>query len=141
VVTVHLEEEGESSNGTPDPAKNHHRALRTNRILEFTILKTTSIKDIKLFIMNKKTISPISQQIRYKNRILEADETMESIGLLVKDELRCILLEEKDSNGNHGTEGFGGTALVGAVPCPQCTLLNPPGSLMCTACELHFGFE
>jgi hypothetical protein len=71
-------------------------------------------------------ISPICQRLYYtdSSRELDSQETIETIGMLSGETMRCEVIEEEDEDGiemseGKGTqrhpEGFGGTALTGRI--------------------------
>jgi hypothetical protein len=65
---------------------------------------------------------------------------MQALGVVEHDEIWCEILEDQDDfevlDGRPAEEGFGGTALVGNIECPQCTLLNQASALACDACGM-----
>ncbi|WVF71134.1 hypothetical protein IAT40_005931 [Kwoniella sp. CBS 6097] len=124
------------------------------------ISKSTSIRDLKVEIMRRKKLSPISQRLIHNGRELDkSDETMESIGYLAGDEIRLEEIEEGDEDdimdmdirmdgdiGDFGgakkvngrVEGFGGTALLSRIACPQCTYENAGYAKSCEMCYAEF---
>ena len=77
--------------------------------------------------------------MRYNGvELSDGDKTMQDLGVVEKDEIWCEILEDQDDfevlDGR--LEGFGGTALVGNIACPQCTLLNQASALACDACGM-----
>lgn len=126
------------------------RTSKSDKIDIPDITKSTTVKDIKVAILEQTSISPISQQLYYNDRLLESSDTVGEIGILADSDLRCVVLEEDEAimNGKtdgvreDGNAGFGGTALVGGgISCPDCTLYNPAGSISCEACGRPFGFD
>lgn len=127
------------------------RTSRSDKINIPDITKSTTVKDLKVAILEQTSISPISQQLYYSDRLLDtAAETVGEIGILADGDLRCVVLEEDETMMNGKTNGartdedagFGGTALVGGgISCPDCTLYNPAGSIACEACGRPFGFD
>jgi hypothetical protein len=138
-TTLRVMFEGEEPSVQPGT----RRSIRSkSKSVNVTIKKTMTIKDLKVEILHVTRISPISQELYYRDRPLELNETMESLGVLAKDEIRCVELEEKEMDEvGVGVEGFGGTVLVGRISCPDCTYVNAPGVVACDMCARPFGFD
>ncbi|WWC94448.1 hypothetical protein V866_001294 [Kwoniella sp. B9012] len=124
--------------------------------------KGTSIKEIKIHIMNKTggRLTPIQQKISYHGRELGSDETIGSIGFLKGDELELEEMVEavdidddevevvQDENGDgvkkkkrRVNEGFGGTALLARIACPDCTFENDDAASSCEMCMRPFKMD
>ncbi|KAK8864691.1 hypothetical protein IAR55_001943 [Kwoniella newhampshirensis] len=121
-----------------------NRALRSHSTKEIKVevSKSTTIRDLKVEILQETRIVPILQKLFYKDRELESDETLGGIGYLKDDEIKLVEIEEvedadDDVNGPTG-EGFRGTALLSRIACPDCTLENDGAALCCEACGRPF---
>lgn len=89
--------------------------------------KATSVRDIKVEILQQKRLTPILQKLLYKGRELDSEETLDSIGFLAGDEMTLIELEEDEEIGDHVRptgEGFGGTALSARIGGFGCLCLR-----------------
>ncbi|WWC69883.1 uncharacterized protein I206_103826 [Kwoniella pini CBS 10737] len=113
----------------------------------FTGTKETSIKDLKVHIMNKTQgrLTPIQQKLYYKGKELASEDTIGSISFLLGDHLNVEeIIEDIDidsdvveierSHNNGREEGFSGTALFGRIPCPDCTFENDGAARSCEMC-------
>ncbi|OCF60862.1 hypothetical protein L486_00506 [Kwoniella mangroviensis CBS 10435] len=121
--------------------------------------KDTFIKDIKIHIMDKTggRLTPIQQKLSYHSRELGSDETIGSIGFLKGDELELEEMFEavdigdddevdvaEEGGGNakkkkrRVNEGFGGTALLARIACPDCTFENDGAAASCEMCMRPF---
>lgn len=62
-------------------------------------------------------ISPICQRLFFDDREVEADETIESLEVLVGDTIRCVTVEEEGDIEDvvPVAEGFDGTALLDRI--------------------------
>lgn len=88
-------------------------------------------------ILQVKQLSPIYQLLRYNGtELVDASQTIADLGIVEHEEIWCEVLEDQDDEmlGGRAAEGFGGTALVGNIACPTCTLLNQGSALACDAC-------
>ncbi|WWC62222.1 uncharacterized protein I303_104817 [Kwoniella dejecticola CBS 10117] len=116
----------------------------------FTGSKATSIKDLKVHIMNKTQgrLTPIQQKLYYQGNELSSEDTIGGISFLLGDHLEleevveAIDIDGDDveadesciQNGRRRAEGFGGTALFGRIPCPDCTFENDGAAASCEMC-------
>nr|XP_031859483.1 uncharacterized protein CI109_005131 [Kwoniella shandongensis]KAA5526555.1 hypothetical protein CI109_005131 [Kwoniella shandongensis] len=121
-----------------------NRSLRSHSTKEIKVeaSKSTTIKDLKVEILQETRIVPILQKLYYKGQELGSDETLGGIGYLKNDEIRLVEIEETGEMGEdvrpNGGEGFGGTALLSRIACPDCTLENDVAALCCEACGRPF---
>lgn len=78
------------------------------------VQKDTPIKEVRLHIYETWKVSPLSQRLFLKDREVDASETIESLQIAQGDYLCLEEVEEADDFGQDGgSEGFGGTALIG----------------------------
>ncbi|WWC89000.1 uncharacterized protein L201_003917 [Kwoniella dendrophila CBS 6074] len=144
------------TNGRLMNVNNTYTRSKANRF-DIEAKRETSIKDIKVEIMNrtKGKLTPIQQKIYYKGRELASDETIGSLAFLLGDELElveAVEIEAIDIDGDEdgdelalvassrsrSNEGFGGTALLSRIACPDCTFENDGTAASCEMCMRPF---
>lgn len=98
----------------PAESKNKRRASARSKQMYVDVEKGTAIKDIRLHIYEQWKISPLSQRLFLRGNEVDASDTVESLRIVEGDWLCLEEIEEADDFGPEGgTEGFGGTALIG----------------------------
>ncbi|WRT66676.1 uncharacterized protein IL334_003636 [Kwoniella shivajii] len=125
---------------------NGYRSTRSKSTKEIHVSATrdTSVKDLKIEVMEVTKFTPIHQRIKYKGRELDSSETIGSIGFLKGDELtyeEIVEFDDIDEDGelvNCNGEGFGGTALLSRIACPQCTFENDGAASACKPFNMEF---
>ncbi|WVQ80125.1 hypothetical protein IAT38_002226 [Cryptococcus sp. DSM 104549] len=131
---------------TPASRSSGSRSLRSRyKQIQVEAAKSTSVRDLKVEILEQTGITPILQKIFYKERELESDETIGGLGFLKGDELVMVEIEEEgepDEEGKpNGGEGFGGTALLARIACPDCTFENDGSATCCEMCGRPFKYS
>ncbi|WVR06745.1 hypothetical protein IAU60_003780 [Kwoniella sp. DSM 27419] len=124
------------------------RSSRSGATREYSVeaVKETTVKDLKVEIMQRTGLSPISQRLFYAGRELASEETLHSMEYLQGDEMILEEVQEvQDIDDDDVTlrhplrdEGFGGTALLARIACPVCTYENDGGVRACQMCETAF---
>jgi len=118
-----------------------------------TIMKTMSVKDLKLLLQEELDIPIISQRLFYHGAELEdSSATVLSLGILANDQLDlkeqtedADIYSDSDTEGDKRKKrkegrGFGGTLLSGITSSPDSQDLAPqseaiaPSSKSCSAC-------
>lgn len=98
------------------PAENMGKRRTSSRSKQMYVQveKDTAIKDVRLHIYEQWKISPLSQRLFLRGSEVEASDTVESLRIAEGDFLALEEIEEANDFGpDGGTEGFGGTALIG----------------------------
>ncbi|ODN97958.1 hypothetical protein I350_07595 [Cryptococcus amylolentus CBS 6273] len=138
-----------AANGNGKTARTTARSLRArNKTLKLSATPSTTITAIKVEIMNQTGIFPMLQKLSYHERELdEGEKTVKDVGYLDGEEM---VLEEMDGEGewdddgvkNEGVEeGFGGTALLARINCPDCTYENDGTATCCDMCGRPFNYD
>nr|XP_019046681.1 hypothetical protein I302_05431 [Kwoniella bestiolae CBS 10118]OCF25611.1 hypothetical protein I302_05431 [Kwoniella bestiolae CBS 10118] len=149
---------GKRTNGITTYGQRSMRSKSKTSSWTYEGTKNTIIKEIKVHIMNKMLgkLTPIQQKITYNGRELGSEETIGSIGFLRGDELELeevvesdeieedevMLVDEVEGGGTkrrrRNNEGFGGTALLARIACPDCTFENDGAAPSCEMCMRPF---
>ncbi|WVQ77862.1 hypothetical protein IAR50_007560 [Cryptococcus sp. DSM 104548] len=138
-----------TANGNGKTSRTTSRSLRArHKTLGIPATPETSIKEIKIEIMNQTGIFPMLQKLFYRSRELEVgEETVRGVGYLEGEDM---VLEEMDGEGEWNDdgkqaggpeEGFGGTALLARVKCPDCTYENDGTATCCDMCGRPFIYD
>ncbi|WVN87735.1 uncharacterized protein L203_102930 [Cryptococcus depauperatus CBS 7841] len=99
-----------------------------------------SVLSLKANIFSQTGLVPLLQDLYYKNRKLDNEETLIEMGYLNGDEMTLIQVEEdkqfdEDSDKVNEKEGFGDTGLLFRITCPDCTYENEGTANCCKLCS------
>lgn len=120
-TTVHIQQSVKRTTGTRGRAKD----------IQVAVTKETTIKELRVEILNITRISPLSQELMYEGKKLdEAGATMHDVGMTRNGRIalrEIIELDDMDEEGR-GREGFHGTALMGGHAGHDDVLMNGAGN-------------
>ncbi|TPX47658.1 hypothetical protein SeMB42_g02650 [Synchytrium endobioticum] len=117
----------------PDQPRRTSKRRHKNKTVDITITKTTTVRDLKVMLMDSFDVVPIYQKLYYNGKELDINEaTMGGLDILPGCTLELKIFDEKEHDGDDGggvraiERGFQGSLLTGiGVSSP---IVRPPAS-------------